>query len=228
MLETPVRPPGLHEYEVRNNPQGLCFILNNSVFENEALNRRGAEYDEAKLKALFQLELLFDVHVKNNLTGNQMREVAIEVAHRDHSAFDSLVFIVMSHGSDRDRISGVDGRHVGIEELMSEFTATKCPTLQNKPKIFILQACRGSLTESMVPANRHADSVPRLSADSTLVRGACPSEADFLLAFAAAPGYPAYRDEESGSLFIEVSIMILSYPVSSFDINFVNRSLQVM
>lgn len=210
-----------------NNPRGLCFIINNSIFENEALNRRGAEYDEPKLKALFE-ELLFDVHVANNLTGNQMRDAAIEVAGLDHSAFDALVFIVMSHGSDHDQISGVDGRHVGIEELMSEFTATKCSKLQNKPKIFIVQACRGSLAERMIPTNHRADSVPRLSADSTLVRGACPSEADFLLAFAATPGYPAYRDEESGSLFIEVSIKILSYPVSSFDINFVNRSLQVM
>ncbi|KAJ7393290.1 hypothetical protein OS493_006259 [Desmophyllum pertusum] len=200
--------PGLQTYEMSSNPRGLCFIINNLIFQHEADNRHGAEFDKAALKALFK-ELFFAVRVIKNLTANEMRQVAIDVAGEDHSAFDAFVFIIMSHGGDHDQIYGVDGRPVKIEELMSEFIATKCPTLQNKPKLFIFQSCRGSSTESMVPTNCHIDPVPGFSADSTLARGTCPQEADFLLAFAAAPGYYSYRNPKSGSLFIQVLVNVI-------------------
>ncbi|KAJ7393289.1 hypothetical protein OS493_006258 [Desmophyllum pertusum] len=201
--------PGLQTYEMSSNPRGKCIIINNSNFQHEANNRHGAEFDEPALEDLFGRELSFHVNVVPNCTGSQMRDVAIDVAAQDHSAFDAFVFIIMSHGGDRDKIYGVDGRSVRIEELMSEFIATKCPTLQNKPKLFIFQSCRGSSTESMVPPNCHIDSVPEFSADSTLARGTCPQEADFLLAFSAAPGYYSYRNPKFGSVFIQVLVNVL-------------------
>lgn len=214
--------PGLQTYEMSRNPRGLCFVINNLIFQHEADNRHGAEFDEAALEALFK-ELFFAVHVKKNLSGIQMRQVAIDVAAQDHSAYDAFVFIIMSHGGDRDQIYGVDGRPVKIEELMSEFIATKCPTLQNKPKLFIFQSCRGSSTESMVPTNCHIDPVPGFSADSTLARGTCPQEADFLLAFAAAPGYYSYRYPKSGSLFIQVSMKIFVLSISTLILTLYNN-----
>ncbi|KAJ7393240.1 hypothetical protein OS493_006209 [Desmophyllum pertusum] len=200
--------PGLQTYEMSRNPRGLCFVINNFIFQNEALNRHGTEYDEEALEDLFE-ELSFHVNVVQNYTGREMWDAAIDVAAQDHSAFDAFVFIIMSHGGDRDTIYGVDGRPVRIEELMSEFIATKCPTLQNKPKLFIIQSCRGSSTECMVPPNCHIDSVPGFSADSTLARGTCPQEADFLLAFSAAPGYYSYRNPKFGSVFIQVLVNVL-------------------
>ncbi|KAJ7391986.1 Caspase-7 [Desmophyllum pertusum] len=192
-----------------SNPRGKCIIINNSDFGNEAYNRHGAEFDEEKLVNLFK-ELFFDVDVRPNLSANAIRGVAIEVAARDHSAFDAFVFIIMSHGNDRDIIYGVDARYVQTEELMSEFKANKCPTLQNKPKLFIVQACRGSSQDLVAPANHKIDLVSRgNSTDSTLARGTCPQEADFLLAYGAAPGYTSYRNPGSGSLFIQVLVDVI-------------------
>lgn len=210
-----VETPPLKSYKMRSNPRGKCIILNNVSFHNKANDRCGAELDEDVLEDVFK-ELDFDVLVRRDLTRNEMQKFTEEVAGQDHSVFDAFVYVIMSHGGNRDIIYGVDGKTIRIEDLMSEFIARNCPSLQNKPKLFFIQACRGSSPECMfsLHTNRHIDSVPIFTADSTLARGACPNEADFLLAFAAAPGYFSYRHEESGSLFIQVSITILFSPVS--------------
>lgn len=112
-------------------------------------------------------------------------------------------------------------RYASIQEIMFEFKAMRCPTLRNKPKLFFMQCCRGSSEEFLSVANRHCDN---LLSDSTLAQSACPQEADFLLAFASAPGYVAYRNPEGGSVFIQVSkrfYLQLSfvYASSSLDIS---------
>ena len=135
-----------------------------------------------------------------------MRRVAVDFAKKDHSQFDAFVFIVMSHGGDKDVIYGVSGRHTRVEDLMSEFKAANCQTLRNKPKLFIIQTCRGSSNESLSPASCDSDTAAGFSPDSTLARSVCPQEADFLLSFATAPGYKAWRHPESGSPYIRVSV----------------------
>ena len=191
-----------------SRPLGMCVIINNASFQDETGNRDGAEHDEKSLKDLFE-ELGFAVKIKKDLTREEMHKVAKDAADEDHSNFDAFVFIIMSHGDECDIVFGVDDRPVRIEDIMREFKAIKCATLRGKPKLFFIQSCRGSSTEFLSPgvANCHRDShVPRSTRDSTLARGLSPQEADFLLSFAAAPGYFAYRSSEYGSVFIQVSV----------------------
>ena len=197
----------LPRYKLEKRPRGLCVIINNVNFEGHA-ERGGAEFDEKALKRLF-MDLLFTVHVYKDLQRNQMLSVAASFANKDHSNFDAFIFIVMSHGGNGDTIYGVRGRSARVEDLMSEFKAANCPTLRNKPKLFFIQTCRGSLNETLSPALGDADvnSAPAFAGDSTLPRGVCPQEADFLLAFATAPGYKAWRIPQTGSLFIQVSVI---------------------
>ena len=182
-------------------PRGLCLIMNNRNFHDAKANRNGSEIDERSLKELFE-NLFFTVHVEKDLNWDDMRRVATEFADKDHSEFDAFVFIIMSHGGDKDVIQGVDGRYIQIEHLMCEFKADNCRTLRNKPKLFIIQTCRGSFQST--PTSDMGDADAAFSPDSTLSKGVCPEEADFLLAFSTAPGYKAFRNEESGSLFVQV------------------------
>ena len=86
---------------------------------------------------------------------------------------------------------------------MSEFNAVRCPSLANKPKIFLVQACRGSEEgELLGPTDQIADNI---LSDSTLSRSRLPKESDFLLAYGSVPGYVSYRMTDSGSFFIQVS-----------------------
>lgn len=190
----------LPQYKMSKRQRGLCLIINNKIFHNAKHNRKGSEIDERSLQELFK-ELSFTVHVKNDLNADQMRQVAKEFAEKDHSEFDAFIFIIMSHGGDKDVINGVDGRKVQIEDLMCEFKIDHCPTLKKKPKLFFIQTCRGGL-ESPELSGDIVDAA--FSPDSTLSRSVCPQEADFLLAFSTAPGYVALRNPQSGSRFVQV------------------------
>ena len=67
-----------------------------------------------------------------------MYKVAEEFAKKDHSEFDLFVVIIMSHGQGND-ICDVDGGKVSLEQIMTEYTATKCPSLEGKPKLFFVE-----------------------------------------------------------------------------------------
>ena len=205
-LENPDRV--LRSYKMDSCPLGMCVIINNASFHDETYNRDGAEHDEKNLKDLFE-ELGFVVKIKKDLTWEEMHKVSKDAAAINHSNFDAFVFIIMSHGDECDVVYGVDDRPVRIEDIMREFKPIKCATLRGKPKLFFIQSCRGSSSEFLSPAsgNCHRDSrVPRPTCDSTLARSLNPQETDFLLSFAAAPGYFAYRHSENGSVFIQVSV----------------------
>ena len=209
-------------YEMKKNPRGLCLILNNDKFQDKTLNRPGADKDVCDLKRLFK-ELFFKVIIKENLTKDQLEKLAKDCGAKDHKAYNAFVFIVMSHGGDRDCILGVKGREATVKYLISEFREERCPSLKHKPKVFIIQACRGpredtdyeisssgahfNLQEVAKTVEAQISSQPcdtAFSTDSTLPRSVFPPEDDFVLAFATAPLYAAYRDSDKGSRFIQV------------------------
>ena len=188
---------GLARYKMSTCPRGLCLIINNKNFKNPEYNREGAQKDEEDLNSLFK-KLHFTVYVKNDLTRGEMEDVAKEFGGKDYGNFDAFVFIIMSHGGKKDVIFGVDEKKTSIKDLTSEFRSDCCPTLKGKPKLVIIQSCRGSHTDV---SYRSADASPTV--DSTLVKGVFPKEADFLFAFSTPPDYVAYR-YDSGSPFIQV------------------------
>ena len=194
------------------SPRGICLLINNFHFPGEK-ERKGAELDEKEIENLFRKELHFEMEIKRNIGGVEILKAAREIAGKDHSKYTAFVFIIMSHGDEKDAILGLDGRKARLEDLMSEFTATNCPSLEGKPKLFFIQACRGKgddrRRDRLLPSpNSIEDDSPDCIipfADSTLAAGVSPREADFLLAFATVPRYQAFRSKVEGSWFIQVS-----------------------
>ena len=135
--------------------------------------------------------------------------MAIDYAKEDHTKYCAFVMIVMSRGDSSDVIFGVEDRYITVEALMAEFKATRCPSLDGKPKVFIIQACRGSSDPLPLPSEVCTDRCG-ISTNSTLPRSTCPKEADFLLAFASVPGHETYRFQKQGTVFIQVSSMLIT------------------
>ena len=192
---------------MKSNPRGICLIINNLVFHDNGMDRYGAEIDEEVLHQLFQ-ELGFDVEVVRDQQFFEMQQVAEKFAKLDHSNYDAFICIIMSHGGDKDTIEGVNGKKIHIENKTSEFKPSKCPTLAEKPKVFIVQACRGrSEDQNLQPIHlATADSAKSgLFKDSTLPRSDTPEESDFLYGFSTVPGYVSLRFPGIGSPFIQVS-----------------------
>lgn len=193
-------------------PRGICLVINNVNFFGKE-ERQGAELDEQAIASLFH-ELHFIVKIRQNLGGREILDAAQEMAAIDHSNYEAFVFCIMSHGDKKDFIHGVDNRKAAVEDLMSEFTPTNCPTLENKPKLFFIQACRGEKSDrrmnrlSSVLSDNNAEDGIQNSPDADLANGLSAREADFLLAFATVPGYKAWRSKQVGSWFIQVCINI--------------------
>ena len=117
---------------------------------------------------------------------DEIKETAEEFAAKDHSQFDAFVFFILSHGGDNDTILGCDEEAVSVRELTRLFTATKCPSLEAKPKLFFIKAGMGR--------------------SYSLPRTVCPQKADFLLAFATTLGHEAYHDTPTtGSFYTNAS-----------------------
>ena len=207
-----VEPHTLSCYPMTRQPRGICLIVNNLEFKDKKKpDRYGAERDEAALHQLFKDELGFEVHVRNDLRNFEMQQVAEEFAAEDHSKYDAFVCILMSHGGEYGTLEGVRGRTIQIKDITAEFNSSRCPALANKPKLFIIQACRGpsedpNLLET-VPAHHFAadSAMGGLVNDSTLPRSETPRESDFLFAHSTVPGYVSRRNPDSGSPFIQVS-----------------------
>ena len=156
--------------------------------------------------------------IKGDLERYQIEEVAQEYGGKNHDKFVAFVLIIMSHGDDEDFILGVDNKPVSVRALMREFQAERCPSLKGKPKILIIQTCRGSrqyyverfddFVESINADTTEFDGadncVGPFSLDSSLSKSVFPPEADFLLAFATVPGYVSFRSPTSGAFFIQV------------------------
>ena len=106
-------------------------------------------------------------------------------------------------------ISRADGRNASLEHIMVEFTASTCPSLRGKPRLFFLQHFKGTSwvnDECSVFASRsftEKDTV-RLFCIFTSEKDSCPEEADFLR-ICVTSTYPADQpNREPGSLFIQL------------------------
>ena len=77
---------------------------------------------------------------------SMMRELN-DYRNMDHSKYDCFILAILTHGEDNSfhgEVYGVDDNPVQIQDIFSLFSNKNCKTLRGKPKIFFLQACRGS------------------------------------------------------------------------------------
>ncbi|XP_077511094.1 caspase-14-like [Amblyomma americanum] len=203
------RMTGENVYRMENSPRGKCIIINNVEFHNPDHWRHGSDVDADRMETLFNA-LHFDCDVRRDLTAKQMKAVLEEAANPDHHRdADCLVVVLMSHGM-WDYIAGVDGVVLRLhEDIYDLFSNENCPTLMGKPKVFIVQACRGPYEDSgtsgplgqadAIPMLLSQDERPSTEPSTPLYASGC---SDMCIIYAASPGYKAYRDEVTGSFFL--------------------------
>ncbi|KAK2911147.1 hypothetical protein Q8A67_003280 [Cirrhinus molitorella] len=186
------------EYKMDSNPRGLCVIINNENFVNRKRKRNGSQNDVDSLKALFKY-LGFLVEVEKDKTANQIKELMTEYSKYDHHG-DCFVCCVMSHGNETG-VEGCDEHVCPLDDITSPFDGDNCHSLVGKPKVFIIQACRGTKTQSKLMTTDSASATHnQTSADASY---SIPKDSDFLIALATVEGYFSVRNPVSGSWFIQ-------------------------
>ena len=73
-----------------------------------------------------------------------MKDTVLKILEKPLSAYHGLVIFIMTHGGEGGKLFGSDGKHITVEEIATLFNASNCPALMDKPKIFVIQACRGN------------------------------------------------------------------------------------
>ncbi|XP_063300317.1 caspase-1-A-like isoform X2 [Pelobates fuscus] len=145
----------MYAVKPRRNRKRLALLICNMQF-NFLSERKGAEYDHIGMTKLLQ-DLGFEVQSFINLTSKMMQEKMKSFANREeHAESDIAMIVVMSHG-ERDVICGINSKHIEhengtkentdllkIDDIFKTFNNVNCSKLRGKPKIIIVQACRGS------------------------------------------------------------------------------------
>ncbi|VFV46001.1 caspase 2 [Lynx pardinus] len=131
-----------------------------------------------------------------------------------HRVTDSCIVALLSHGVEGG-IYGVDGKLLQLQEVFRLFDNASCPNLQNKPKMFFIQACRGDETDRGVDQqdgkNRAGSSECEESDDSKeLLKTRLPTRSDMICGYACLRGTAAMRNTKRGSWYIEALTQVFS------------------
>nr|XP_026692232.1 uncharacterized protein LOC100177694 isoform X3 [Ciona intestinalis] len=100
--------------------------------------------------------------------------------------------VILSHGTIGDRVYATDD-HLGISEnVIDPFLGSNCPDLIGKPKIFIIEACRGQNVEEAAETN---PLLPQARSTIVPVKYSLPRTADVLICHPSSNGSIAYMGQ---------------------------------
>uniref|UniRef100_A0A6I8NVW0 Caspase-14-like n=1 Tax=Ornithorhynchus anatinus TaxID=9258 RepID=A0A6I8NVW0_ORNAN len=162
--------------------------------------RSGATEDIEKLRkhlAAFRFSVQECIDPDGKVILQDLREFRDKINGSPYEMSCCLV-ILMSHGVN-GFIKGKDEKVVDLEEIFKLFNNANCPNLREKPKIFIIQACRGDRTDGGVEA---FDNVPEEMDDTSNVKR-LPTTSDFFIVYSTQKGHVSVRNPLMGSRMIE-------------------------
>ncbi|TKS82203.1 Caspase-2 [Collichthys lucidus] len=232
-INTPVLPctPDFYlsrckqSYRMNSSPRGFALVISNVTFDPCAAPdldpRKGGEVDDEVLRKVFtELDYLVTVH--RDLTAQGMRTCIENFSRQQtHRTVDSCVVCLLSHGVE-GAIYGTDGQLLQLDWVFEAFDNAHCPLLQNKPKMFFIQACRGDEMDCGVEqidgptrtcspsceqrdAGREGqgDADSRQRGDMGRPRIKLPQRSDMICGYASLKGTAAMRNTKRGSWFIQ-------------------------
>ncbi|KAI4504242.1 hypothetical protein M0802_000713 [Mischocyttarus mexicanus] len=209
-------------YPMERKKRSLAIIFCHETFyRNNEKARIGVEGDCNKLKSVLET-FNFEVQIYEDKRKMEIFDILTKVSQEDQSNTDCLLIIVLTHGNS-GILCSYDGQYK-ILDLWNTFSEKNCPSLKGKPKLFFLQACRGDDVDSGTylwsqknsKSQRLATSKDSLKLKASNSPNANPSdlkpeeldlfltpdERDFLIGYATAPGYIAFK-HKYGSWFIQ-------------------------
>ncbi|KAM4703300.1 caspase-2 isoform 2-T2 [Rhinophrynus dorsalis] len=202
-------------YRMHSRPRGLAKVISNVRFCTPELDfRYGGEVDSASLKQLFS-HLGYRVEVKENLTAQEMVSEIDEFSKLPiHSEMDSCIVAILSHGID-GAVYGIDANLVQLQDVFTKLDNARCPQLQNKPKMFFIQACRGEEADRGVDQRdgREQSVSPgceQSDAGREDLKVKLPTQSDMICAYACLRGTISLRNTKRGSWFVQALTSVFS------------------
>ncbi|XP_054014572.1 caspase-1-like [Hylaeus anthracinus] len=205
-------------YNMAHPRRGKAIIFNHVNFQKMTA-RKGSEKDCNDLTQTLS-RFGFEVHTYPDPSVKKITSTLKSVAEEDHTDADCLVVVAMSHGQS-GYLHAYDDMY-SVEMLWGSFIAEKCPTLIGKPKLFFIQACRGSQLDAGATIMHETDSIDTYT---------IPSYADIMVAYSTYDGFFSWRNPDTGSWFIQALCYELNLNGDKRDLGtlmtFVNRRVAI-
>ncbi|XP_077969464.1 uncharacterized protein LOC120328633 [Styela clava] len=197
-------------------PKGLALILNNTFKGIKGKERKGSEIDVKNMTTLWKKlgcklygNKTFPKPWESDKTGKQMKDLLGEVS-EIKTKYSFIVIVIMTHGGiDKGKpvFEGSDHKLVEVKKIEEMFFNTKNGNLQNIPKFFIYQFCRGTIIDrSTIAADNKMKEPVMESSEKVCVQtdGArrMPTVSDIFVAYPTHEEHAAIRNIYEGSWFI--------------------------
>uniref|UniRef100_A0A3B3SDZ1 Caspase a n=1 Tax=Paramormyrops kingsleyae TaxID=1676925 RepID=A0A3B3SDZ1_9TELE len=190
----------------------LALLINNIEFDRADMLRRGAERDGERMEVLLR-GLDYDVvHLKNKSAEDMNKEVKAFAQREEHRLSDSTFVVFMSHGK-RDGIFGIhhkskeDSDVFNIDNIYNHLNTKSCKGLRDKPKIILIQACRGDEDGSTWVCD-NVPEVPEAMEDDSIKED--HKEKDFISLLSCTPDTKSLRHVTEGTIFIQRLVEIFN------------------
>jgi hypothetical protein len=142
-LENLVPPPVQQEnlttsgpYSMTKQIRGYCVLINNYF-------TFGTYKEMQRFRNIFY-QMHFEVIMKKNLDKQDLlRTLRIISQDPKLETHDAFMLMIIAHGNNNKEVYGFDGQSVRINTIMEMFNNEECRFLQNKPKCFFFNCCRG-------------------------------------------------------------------------------------
>ncbi|XP_078495014.1 caspase-2-like [Ciona intestinalis] len=212
-------------YPMKSGSKGAALII--SVEQG----REGSEKDRFALELVLQ-QIGFECYVLINGTAEQIVPTLEKFADLDKRYHYSCSLVaVMSHG-DAGCFFGSDGVAVAIDYMVNFFSNQNCHSLQNIPKIFLIQACQGDEYDMGVdevdgPTQAPVGDVDNTSTSSSNdhIKNKLPQKSDILICQATMNGFAAVRNSKHGSWYIQAVVRVLAR--HAHDTHFLDMMIKV-
>ncbi|XP_074084829.1 caspase-6-like isoform X5 [Macrotis lagotis] len=194
-------------YRMDHKRRGIALIFNHErFFWHLALpERRGTWADRENLKRRLS-NLGFEVICYDDLKAEELLKAIHRVSTSSHTDADCFLCVFLSHG-EGNHIYAYDAK-IDIQKLTSLFKGDNCQSLVGKPKIFVIQACRGDQHDvpviplDVVDCQPDSADINKTEVDAASVH-TLPAGADFLMCYSVAEGYYSHRETVNGSWYIQ-------------------------
>lgn len=215
--------PDIYKVSDASIKSRVALLITNRNFTDDNLTRKGAEKDEENMEDLLT-SLQYEVVKHKDLTAKDIEKALREfTTHPKLKDTDSVFVVIMSHGK-RGFVLGVDHREdkpdeFPVDKIYKYLGPQKCSALMDKPKIIIIQACRGEKGGSVIvsdsakfnivsdEASETPPSVGNIVDDSIRY---VHKEKDFISLLSSTPDTVSYRREDLGSFLIQYIVEVFN------------------
>jgi len=130
-------PTTTPQYKMISEKRGYCILINNYY-------TLGTYKEMQRFRNIF-FQLHFKVKMKKNMNKEDILNfLRIKSQDPQLAEHDAFVLMIISHGNENREIYGLDNLPIRIDTIMTMFNNKECSLLQNKPRLFFFNCCRGS------------------------------------------------------------------------------------